>query len=166
MKICCFPFLCFGIGEEDNNICSGRDTCYLLCSSEGKESTREGILGNESEEMEQDDLNLRGAERKELGLQALDGSAGAKNKIFDFDDDKSKDLLRWIKTDVESRHDAAGGSGSRGVEVDANVEVDVNLNLGLGGEPSSSSTTAVATERDNGDRDMQNKRPKVHSFSL
>ncbi|KAL8054440.1 hypothetical protein ABFX02_05G137500 [Erythranthe guttata] len=176
MKICCFPFLCFGIGEEDNNICSGRDTCYLLCSSEGKESTREGILGNESEEMEQDDLNLRvwetvgdvveGAERKELGLQARDGSAGAKNKSFDFDDDKSKDLLGWIKNDVESRHDAAGGSGSRGVEVDANVEVDVNLNLGLGGEPSSSSTTAVATERDNGDRDMQNKRPKVHSFSL
>ncbi|KAI3454180.1 hypothetical protein Pfo_010843 [Paulownia fortunei] len=171
MKICCFPFLCFGEGEEDNNIKTGRDTYYLYCSNKGKERMREGILGNESEEMENDDSELGfweafdnvggGGEGEELGLQVSDGRANRRenSKRFDFDGEKSKDFLGWIN-DVESKCATTGGSGSQG------VKVDVNLNLGLGGEPSSSSSTTIGMGRENCSRDTQNKRPKVHSLSL
>lgn len=172
MKICCFPFLCFGEGEEDNNIETSRDTYYIYRCIRGKEHMKEGILGNDSEEMENDDCKLGfwetcdsvGGEGKELGLQVNDERANRREnnkrfESFDFDGEKSQDLLRRIN-DVESRCATTGGGGNQG------LKVDVNLNLGLGGEPSSSTSTEIGMGRENCIGDTQNKRPKVHSFSL
>ncbi|KAL6534054.1 F-box/LRR-repeat protein 15 [Orobanche hederae] len=132
---------------------------------------REGELGNQSEEMENDDSELGfeadfhnvcgDGEEEELGLPASDQSAIGrdKNESFGLDSEtngKSNEVFQWV-SDLRSRCAASGGSGSQG------VKVDVNLNLGLVGEPSSSTS---AMRRENCDRDIQNKRPKVHSFSL
>lgn len=170
MRICCFPFLCFGEGEEDNNFKTGRDTYYLPYSCKGEEHMEEGVLGKESEGLENDDLKLRFwetfnnvvgvGEGEELGPQVRDEKANYRKntKRFNFDGEKSEDLLGCIK-DVEPRCAITGG-GSQG------VKVDVNLNLGLGGEPSTSSSSTIAVGRENCNNDRQNKRPKVHSFSL
>ncbi|KAL0372219.1 UNVERIFIED_CONTAM: F-box/LRR-repeat protein 15 [Sesamum calycinum] len=130
---------------------------------------KEGILGNEGEEMENNDSKLGfweafdnvGGEGNEFGSQVNDERAHRRenNKRFDFDGEKSHDLLQRI-TDVESRCPTTGGSEIQG------LKVDVNLNLGLGDEPSSSTSTAIAMGRENCLGDTQNKRPKVHSFSL
>ncbi|KAL0407656.1 UNVERIFIED_CONTAM: F-box/LRR-repeat protein 15 [Sesamum radiatum] len=130
---------------------------------------KEGILGNDSEEMENDDSKLGfweafdnvGGEGKEFGSQVNDERANRRenSKSFDFDGEKSQDLLQQIN-DVESRCPTTGGSEIQG------LKVDVNLNLGLGDEPSSSTSTAIAMGRENCLGDTQNKRPKVHSFSL
>ncbi|KAL2237229.1 F-box/LRR-repeat protein 15-like isoform X2 [Sesamum indicum] len=134
---------------------------------------RKDIWGTEPEEMETDDSELGfwptfhnvgggGAEGEGLRLQASGERANGneRNEGFGVDVDfneKSDNFLQWI---IGSRHSASGGSGSQG------VNLDVNLNLGLGGESSCSSSSMIATGRENCDRDIQNKRPKVHSFSL
>ncbi|KAL0327446.1 UNVERIFIED_CONTAM: hypothetical protein Sangu_1822600 [Sesamum angustifolium] len=130
---------------------------------------KEGILGNEGEEMENNDSKLGfweafdnvGGEGNEFGSQVNDERAHRRENIkrFDFDGEKSHDLLQRT-TDVESRCPTTGGSEIQG------LKVDVNLNLGLGDEPSSSTSTAIAMGRENCLGDTQNKRPKVHSFSL
>ncbi|KAL6556702.1 hypothetical protein OROGR_005990 [Orobanche gracilis] len=130
---------------------------------------REGELGNQSEEMENDDSELGfeadfhnvcgDGEDEELGPPESDQNAIGrdKNESFGLDSNgKSNEVFQWV-TDLRSRFAASGGSGSQG------VKVDVNLNLGLVGEPSSSTSSV---RRENCDRDTQNKRPKVHSFSL
>ncbi|KAL0330505.1 UNVERIFIED_CONTAM: F-box/LRR-repeat protein 15 [Sesamum radiatum] len=101
-----------------------------------------------------------GAEGERLRLQGSGERANGneRNEGFGVDfNQKSENFLQWI---IGSRHSASGGSGSQG------VNVDVNLNLGLGGESSCSSSSTIATGRENCDRDIQNKRPKIHSFSL
>ncbi|KAL0311817.1 UNVERIFIED_CONTAM: F-box/LRR-repeat protein 15 [Sesamum radiatum] len=134
---------------------------------------RKDIWGTEAEEMETDDSelgfwstfhNVGGgvAEGERLRLQRGGERANGneRNEGFGVDADfneKSENFLQWI---IGSRHSASGGSGSQG------VNVDVNLNLGLGGESSCASSSMIATGRENCDRDIQNKRPKVHSFSL
>lgn len=168
MKICCFPFLCFGEGEEDNNLGTSRAKYSLYCSINEKEHMRDIISGNGSEEMENDDMKLGlwgtlgdagGDEGDELRLQVGGERENGNSKRFDFDNnEKREDLFEWMN-DVESNI-TTGCSGSNG------IDVDVNLNLGLGGDPSSSSSTKVAIGRDNADSDVQNKRPKVHSLSL
>ncbi|KAL0394229.1 UNVERIFIED_CONTAM: F-box/LRR-repeat protein 15 [Sesamum latifolium] len=116
---------------------------------------RKDIWGTEAEEMETDD--------SELGFWSTFhnvGGGGAEGRGFGVDVDfneKSENFLQWI---IGSRHSASGGNGSQG------VNLDVNLNLGLGGESSCSSSSMIATGRENCNRDIQNKRPKVHSFSL
>ncbi|KAK4412694.1 F-box/LRR-repeat protein 15 [Sesamum alatum] len=135
---------------------------------------RKDIWGTEAEEMETDDAELgfwstfhnvggRGAQAERLRLQGSgegpNGNERNEGLGVDVDfNDNSDNFLQWI---IGSRHSGSGGSGSQ------RVNVDVNLNLGLGGEPScSSSSSMIATGRENCDRDVQNKRPKVHSFSL
>lgn len=134
---------------------------------------RDGVLGNEIEEMDNDDSDLGfwatfqnvggGGEGEGLGLQVTGEGANEKetNGRFDFDgefNEKSEDFLLWLN-DVRTRC-ADGDSESQG------LKVDVNLNLGLGGEPSSSTSSMIATGRESCNRDSQNKRPKVDSFSL
>ncbi|KAG8381763.1 hypothetical protein BUALT_Bualt05G0006400 [Buddleja alternifolia] len=176
MKICCLPLLCFGEEEEDCNLKSGENTYYYLyCCGEGEEDMREGFLGNESEEMENDDSELgfwstvhnvgAGDGGEGLRVQVVDekGSRGESHKRVDYGgelNEKSANFLGRIN-DVESRFAASSSSsGSQG------MKVDVNLNLGLGGEASSSLSPTIAAVRENPDCDAQNKRPKVHSFSL
>ncbi|EYU20299.1 hypothetical protein ABFS82_01G007800 [Erythranthe guttata] len=118
--------------------------------------------------MDSDDSELGLGGAGELGLQISVENAKGKDKNENSDsdgefDDKSEDLLPWMINDVRSRCVDNGGSGSH------EVKMDVNLNLRLSGEPSSSNSSNIATETENFDRfdhDMQNKRPKVHSFSL
>ncbi|KAG8375758.1 hypothetical protein BUALT_Bualt10G0133600 [Buddleja alternifolia] len=170
MKIWCFPFLCFGVEEEeDNNIVSCTSNLYYFyCCNKGKEKMRED-MGNESEEMENEDSELGfwetfhnggGGGREGLGLQVSgERASGIENERFNFDgefDEKNGDFFRWINE--ESRYAGSRGSGSQG------VKVDVSLNLGLGA--ASSSSSMIATGGENYDRDTQIKRPKVHSFSL
>lgn len=131
---------------------------------------REGALGNEIDEMDGDDSDLgfwatfqNVGGREGLGVQATDERVheNEANGRFDFDGEfheKGEDFLLWLN-DNRARC-ADGASGSQG------LKVDVNLNLGLGGEPSSSTSSMMATGREMADRDPQNKRPKVHSFSL
>ncbi|KAK6129559.1 hypothetical protein DH2020_036717 [Rehmannia glutinosa] len=170
--------------EEDNIIKPNRDSYYLYCSSERKERTREDILWNESEEMENDDLELgflenfdnvgSDGEGEELGLQVGErGNGRENNERFDFngenrrqnrnwydsDDENDMDLVGWV-SDVEAMCATTGASGSQG------VKVDVNLNLGWGGEPSSSSASDWGTNFGNdihapvhdevGDKDVPN----------
>ncbi|PIN09226.1 Leucine rich repeat protein [Handroanthus impetiginosus] len=170
MKIWCFPFPCFGEREEDSRASSN----LYYCVDKGKERMWEGVLGNESEEMENDDSELgfwptfhnvgAGSDVEELGLQVSGERADRmeQDEIFNGNEEfneASEHFLRLIR-DAGERCAATRGSGSQG------GNVDVNLNLGLGGEPSSSSSSIVTAGRENCDRDTQNKRPKVHSFSL
>ncbi|PIN23995.1 Leucine rich repeat protein [Handroanthus impetiginosus] len=172
MKICCFPFVFFGEREKVPNIETSRDTYYLYCFNKGEEHMREGCLGNENEEMENDDVELGfwesfniavgcGAEEgEELELQVSDERVNEmeNNKRLYFDSKRSQDFLGLIN-DVESKFAPTGGSGRQG------MNVDVNFMLGLDGEPSSSSSTTTAMGKEYCYRDMQSKRPKVHSFS-
>ncbi|XP_057799893.1 F-box/LRR-repeat protein 15-like [Salvia miltiorrhiza] len=169
MRICCFAFLCFGEKEEDS--VATCNLCYFYCRNKEGSYMRESLLGNAIEDMDDNDSELGfwanfhngGGSGSGLGLR-VDGERADEeetNEMFDLDGEsskKSEDFLLWLN-DVKTRGAADGASGSQ------ELKVDVNLNLGLGGEPSSS-TAMVATGRDSSDRDSQNKRPKVHSFSL
>lgn len=169
MKIWCLPFLCFR-GEEDCNKRIGDRTsavwCWysLYCYNKEREPNRVSILANESEEMESDDDSGLGLSEAfhNFGGGRVDERANerVKDEMFEFEGDigeTSEDFLHRINN-AEST--SAGGSGVQ------RTNVDVNLNLGLGGEASSSSLLGVNAGRENCDRDTQNKRPKVHSFSL
>lgn len=132
---------------------------------------REGLLGNAIEDMDNDDSELGfwanfhsgggggGGSGGGLGLGVDGEQADEKhiNEMFGELNKTSEDFLLWMNDAKTRRADGASGSHE--------LKVDVNLNLGLGGEPSSS-TAMTATGRDSSDRDSQNKRPKVHSFSL
>lgn len=150
MRICCFPFLCFGEGEIDNNM----DSHY---------SVEEGDLGKENEGVENDDSksnlgedfnNVAGVEGDELGLQTSSANSKVKKQVrsFEFDDEKNFEFLRCVN-EVELRCANTYGGGNEG------ARWDVNLNLDLIGEPSSSST--VYSEQD-----TQNKRARVQSLAL
>ncbi|KAL8501875.1 hypothetical protein ACS0TY_021114 [Phlomoides rotata] len=169
MRIWCFPFLCFGEKEED---CITATICKSYClsrRSKEEKHMREGVLGNEIDEMDGEGSDLgfwdtyqNFGGREGLGEQATDERVHENegNERFHVDGElheKGEDFLLWLN-DNKSRC-ADGASGSQG------LKVDVNLNLGLGGEPSSSTSSMMATGRET-DRDLQNKRPKVHSFSL
>lgn len=170
MRIWCFPFLCFGEKEEDSVTATSFSLYSLCCRNKEEKHMREGVLGNEINEMDGDDSDLgfwanfeNGGGREGLGVQATDERVheNEANERLDFDGEfreKGEDFLLW-SNDNRARS-ADGASGSQG------LKVDVNLKLGLGGEPSSSTSTMMATGRETADRDSQNKRPKVHSFSL
>ncbi|KAA8546239.1 hypothetical protein F0562_003022 [Nyssa sinensis] len=147
MKIwCCF---CCGEEEEDK-----------------KETMREGILGNESED-KSEDMENEESEAVELGfsLGRLGGSEELRPQVGDG------------RRDLVERQSAPGDAvvGGLPMTVGSSLYFDqfastsghgmmeVNLSLGLGEDPSSSSA-ALGSEKC--DRDSYNKRPKVHSFSL
>lgn len=168
MRICCFAFLCFGDKEEDSIATNSFNNFY--CRNKEGSDMREGRLGNVIEEMDSDDselgfwANLRnggvGGSGLGVGVDGERGNEDVTNEMFNRDGEmnqESENFLLWMN-DVKTRR-ADGASGSE------EIKVDVNLNLGLGGEPSSS-TSMIATGRDTPGRDSQNKRPKVHSFTL
>ncbi|XP_047967002.1 F-box/LRR-repeat protein 15-like isoform X1 [Salvia hispanica] len=166
MRICCFGFSCFGEEEEESDSVIACNLCYFC------RRNKEGncLLGNAIEDMDNDDSELGfwanfhddgGSGGRGSGLR-VDGERANEEttEMFDLDDEsnkKSEHFPLWLN-EVKTRR-ADGASGSQ------ELKVDVNLNLGLGGDPSSS-TAMIATGRDSSDRDLQNKRPKVHSFSL
>ncbi|KAL2545110.1 F-box/LRR-repeat protein 15 [Forsythia ovata] len=177
MKIWCFPFLCFGEKEEDRNSDNSNLDIrnYFNFDNKGIEAMREGILGNGSEKVENDESELvfwepfgdgsggGGGDRPGLGFHAGDERvhAAENNENFYFNQEfekKSEDFLMWI--DDLGSSSTGGGRGSRG------VKVDVNLNLGLGAESSTSSASTMMQGREDRNGDSQNKRPKVHSLSL
>lgn len=172
MRICCFPFLCFGEKEEDSITTVRGNLCYFYCRNREGNHMRESVLGNEIDEMDNDDSELGfwanfyngvgGGGVSGLGLEVGGERANEEEEIERFVLDgainqKSEDFLMWHNIVRTRRADGASGSQE--------MNVEVNLNLGLGGEPSSS-TSMIATGRDSADGDSQNKRPKVHSFSL
>lgn len=156
MRICCFPFLCFGEGDIDSIMNSDY-------SSKGKGNMEEeGDLGKENDDSEsdvgEDFSNVAGVEGGELGLQTSSGKkANSKEKkqafSFERDDGNFFEFLRCMK-EVELRCANSCGGGSEAARWDVDVNVD------LLGEPSSSSSTVYTKQ------DTQNKRAKVQSLAL
>lgn len=170
MRICCFAFSCFGGKEEEDGIATSNLFNFYCRNKEGSHMRE---LGNVTEEMDNDDselgfwANLRngggggsGLGPLGLGVDGERGNANEGNEMLPHDGEMNQESENFLLrlNDVMTRR-ADGASGSE------EMKVDVNLNLGLGGEPSSS-TSMIATGRDSSGRDSQNKRPKVHSFSL
>ncbi|XP_042003043.1 F-box/LRR-repeat protein 15-like [Salvia splendens] len=168
MRLWCFEFLCFGDKEEESVAACG--LCYFYCRNKGGCRMMEGFSGKAIEDMDNDDpesgfwanFHNGGGGGSGLGLQ-VDGelaNAMETDEMFDLggeSGERSEDFLLWLNERKGRQDDDASGSQE--------LKVDVNLNLGLGGE-SSSSTAMDAMRRESSDRDSQNKRPKVHSFSL
>lgn len=162
MRICCFPFLCFGEGEKDNNTSSHY-------SVEDNDNMEERDLGKESDGFEtdyskldfgEDFKNVVGVEGEEMELRMNCGIASSKEKkqMFSFEfDGKDVEFLEYTK-DVVFRCATSDGRGSEG------VRWEVNSNVGLVGGPSSSTTAPPG--RGNPEHDSQNKRAKVQSLDL
>lgn len=177
MRICCFPFLCFGENEEDSITTVRGNFCYFYCRNKEGNHMRESLLGNEIGEMDNDDSELGfwanfyngavGGGVRGLGLvlggeranerEANEREANQRYVLDGEINQEIEDFLVWHNNVRTRRADGASGSQE--------MNLEVNLNLGLGGEPSSS-TSMIATGRDSSDGDSQKKRPKVHSFSL
>ncbi|KAL3497422.1 hypothetical protein ACH5RR_040154 [Cinchona calisaya] len=184
MRIWCF--CCFG-EEEDSNQKREFDKREKLEIS----GMSEGILGNVIEggrggggaddAMENNDEGFGTVfaqawweEDEEEGLLEL--GLGLESEVGDVKRDGNNGM----------ENEGLGNVGGKGSGGDGDVKIgssrcfdqlesgsyegmsEVNLRLGLSDEPSSSSSALLgaALDRDNCDRDLHNKRPKVESFSL
>lgn len=165
MKLCCF--LCFGEEEENSKEKKGIE-------GSGGSSMSDGILRNVvegvPEDMEKDESEDFELEFTQWGLsmQAGDGETQAADMSEDgvgteggVDEDGTEnwgeDMVNLQKVQPFDQPGPALNPGTS----------KANLNLGLSDKPSSSSSLIpTALDRNEFDRDMQNKRPKVQSFSL
>lgn len=163
MKLCCF--LCFG--EEEENSKEKKET-----EGSGGSSMSDGISRNVVEDVpedmekdESDDFELEFTQWG-LSMQAGDGETQAGDMSEDgvgteggVDEDGTKncseDMVNLQKVQPFDLGPALNPGTSK-----------ANLNLGISDKPSSSSSLIpTALDRNEFDRDMQNKRPKVQSFS-
>ncbi|KAI5669615.1 hypothetical protein M9H77_19468 [Catharanthus roseus] len=169
MKIWCF--LCFG--EEEETSKNNKRVANNWSTSQGVSGNVREVAAGDMEKDESAGFGLgfapwrRSTEAEEgvgLGSRSqlsdtrhdVAGNEGLGNRNGNGNQDEAE-----VKTgDVQHFHQS-GSTPSQGI-------MELNLHLGLRDEPSSSSSSLISTalDRDKCDRDLQNKRPKVHSFSL
>ncbi|KAG9157052.1 hypothetical protein Leryth_009096 [Lithospermum erythrorhizon] len=157
MRIFCC--LCFGEeGEEEKRI---KSNCGDNFVGKVNKSEMDNIPGNDIEgDAEFFDVVARRilGRRERLRLLAGEGRDGVENDGLlgrEVNEGRFGD-----ESGIFEEMMIAGGSGSH------SGLLDVNLNLGLSEEASTSAASAAVPQREDFDHDSQNKRPKVHSFSL
>lgn len=168
MRICCF--WCFGEEEECNN--KGNFDKGVKFGSNMSGGILENVIeGGEGDDMENDESEGFGVGLKSLGNGGDEGLGLESEVVGDVKGDDGREDEGLVNMGNGDEGDVRDGNSLCFDQLESGScgeMSEVNLQLGLGDEPSSSSSVLLGAslDRENCDRDLQNKRPKVQPFSL